>query len=210
MAALNFRHRRVRRRWLISGSVLLTAAACLFLIASASGTLSGSKFESGDGNMKRDGTVASGAKDWQNVPFAYVDDLQSTNLDDAFLSGQKQDTTCPDLDLHGSPPKDDFTDVATYSEEIGTDTYLYGATIRYQANGNAAENVELNKATDGNCQDANGNDTELVKRVAGDKLIAIDYISGGPQFHVLTWVTSGACNVSSHTAPAAIAAASCG
>jgi hypothetical protein len=201
MAALNFRHRGIRHRWINGGSVLLAVAAFLFLIASASSTLSGSKFESGDGNMKRDGTVASGALDWENAPFFYVDDLQSTGSDDAFLSGQKQDTACPVLDLHGSPPKDDFTDVATYSEVIGGDTYLYGATLRYASSGNAAENVELNKATNGFCQDANGDDTELAERVAGDKLIAIDYVSGGPQFHVLTWVTSGACNVGSHAAP---------
>jgi hypothetical protein len=198
MAALNFRHRRIRRRWLLGGSVVLTAVACLFLIASASGNLTGSSFESGDGNMK---VNTSGNKDWQNVSFFYVNDLESTGSDDAYLSGQKQDTACPVIDLHGSPPKDDFTDVATYSEVIGTKTYLYGATLRYQSNGNAAENVELNKGTNGFCQDANGDDTELVARVAGDKLIAIDYVSGGPQFHVLTWVTSGACNVSSHTAP---------
>jgi hypothetical protein len=198
MAALNFRHRRVRHRWLHGGSFLLAAAAFLFVIASASGNLSGSSFESGDGNMK---VNTAGNTDWANVSFFYVDDLQSTGADDAYLSGQKQDTRCPVLDFHGSPPKDDFTDVATYSEVIGTDTYLYGATLRYAASGNAAENVELNKATNGFCQDANGDDTELAARVAGDKLIAIDYVSGGPQFHVLTWVTSGACNVSSHAAP---------
>ena len=41
------------------------------------------------------------------------------------------------------------------------------------------------------------------QRVSGDKLIAIDYLGGGsaPEFHVLTWVISGPCNVGSHTAP---------
>ena len=51
MAALNkFGHRRIRRRWVVSGTVLLTAAVFLFVIGAASAVLPGSpsKFESGN------------------------------------------------------------------------------------------------------------------------------------------------------------------
>jgi hypothetical protein len=128
-------------------------------------------------------------------------DIASSQSDDSFVSGQKQDTVCPDTYSHGNPPKDDFTDVASYSETNTTtkDTYLYGATIRYTANGSASENVELKQGTSGFCPGS----TTLLARTPGDKLIAIDYTQGGVSvaFNVLTWVASGACFVGSDTAP---------
>jgi hypothetical protein len=167
------------------------------VIASASGVLPGSpsNFESNDGNMI---VNTAGNSDWANVAFTRVDDAQAVNSDDSFEPGQKQDTTCPVVEGHKNPPKDDFTDVAEFTETNATsgDTYLYGATIRVAANGNASENVELNKGTGGTCPGST-----LLARVAGDKLIAIDYVSGGPQFHVLTWVTSGTCFVSNDVPP---------
>jgi hypothetical protein len=194
-----------RRRRFLFVPVLLVGALALILIASASGVLSGSpsKFESGDdptlglGNMVVD---TAGDNDWKTVSFSHVSDLFSSGNDDSFTSGQKQDTTCPDVSGHQNPPKDDFTDIATFSETNGTtgDTYLYGATIRVAANGNASENVELNQGTNGLCTGSS-----LFARVAGDKLIAIDYKGGGSavEFHVLTWVDTGACFVGSDTAP---------
>jgi hypothetical protein len=64
-------------------------------------------------------------------------------------------------------------------------------------NGNADENIELNKGTNGNCTPSQ------LARSAGDKLIAIDYLNGGTsvQFRVFTWVTSGTCFVSNDLAP---------
>src|SRR5207247_9555091 len=43
----------------------------------------------------------------------------------------------------------------------------------------------------------------ITVRTAGDKLLAIDYLGGGKavQFHLLSWVTSGACNVANDVAP---------
>jgi Prealbumin-like fold domain len=193
MSAFRFRHRRVRRLWLLSGTFVLTAAVFLFVIASASGILSGSpsSFESNDGNM----THLTGNHDWDNVNFFHVVDVASSQADDSFVSGQKQDTTCPDIYNHGNPPKDDFTDVASFSETNSTvgspqyhHTFLYGATIRYAANGNSSENIELKQGTNGLC--TNG----LLQRSLADKLIAIDYLNGGTnvQFNVLTWITSSA------------------
>src|SRR6266566_4252372 len=192
MTAFRFRHRRVRRLWLLGGSVVLTAAVFLFVIASASGNLAGSpsNFESNDGNM-----IVNSTHDWANVNYFHVVDVASSTSDDSFVSGQKQDAPCPDTYNHGNPPKDDFTDVASYSETNNTSgsaqyqhTFLYGATIRYAANGNASENIELKQGTNGTC--TNG----LLARSLADKLIAIDYLNGGTnvQFNVLTWILSSA------------------
>jgi len=194
-----FRRGSVRRRWIFGGTSALLASAVLFFVASASGILGGSpsNFESNDGNM-----VAGAGNDWKSVNFTNVADVASSNSDNSFTPGQKQDTTCPTVEGHGNPPKDDFTDVASYSETNTTsgDTYLYGATVRYAANGNASENIEL-KQSSVLCpgQPAGG----VTVRTAGDKLIAIDYLNGGTsvQFHVLTWVTSGACFVANDPAP---------
>jgi hypothetical protein len=188
-----------RRRLALFGTIFTgTVLLALILVPSAQANLAGSpsNFESNDGNMIH----ATGGSDWDNVDFTHVEDLFASNLDDSFTSGQKQDTTCPTIEGHKNPPKDDFTDVASFSEVNATtgDTYLYGATIRFAANGNASENVELKQSAE-LCP---GADT-LTARTAGDKLIAIDYLNGGTNvvFHVLTWVTSGACFVGSHTAP---------
>lgn len=199
MAAFRFREQRTRRRW-YSGTLLAVALfLAVFFVAGAGATLPGSPsdFESHDGDM-----IAQTGHDWANVSYSEKEDAYSTNSDDSFEPGQKQDTACPAITGHSNPPKDDFMDAAAYSETATSDTYsghtyLYGATIRYAENGNASENVELNQGTGGKC------DSGLYERVAGDKLIAIDYLNGGTnaEFHVLTWVTSGACYVSNHEAP---------
>jgi hypothetical protein len=219
MAAFKFRHRRVRRGWLLSGTLVLTAAVFLLVIGSASGVLPGSpsKFESGNdpttglGNMIVDNLPVPPATphtDWISVaggglPYVHLTDTAASNSDDSFTPGQKQDTTCPTIEGHKNPPKDDFTDVASYTEVAANgDTYLYGATIRYAANGNASENIELKQGS-GEPPAVCSGTADLLERAAGDKLIAIDYLGGGKavQFHVLTWVTSGACFVGNDTAP---------
>jgi hypothetical protein len=146
--------------------------------------------------------------DWISVTgdpaYVHLQDVASSGTDDSFTPGQKQDTTCPTIDGHGNPPKDDFTDVASFTEVAsgGTfdgDTYLYGATMRYAANGNASENIELKQGTSGLCSGS----TTLLARTPGDKMIAIDYLGGGKavQLHVLTWVASAPCFVSKDPAP---------
>jgi Prealbumin-like fold domain len=197
MSLGTFRQRPVRRRWLFGITTTAMVAFIALFVTSALGVLPGSpsNFEAGDGDMI---VTTPGNNDWASVAFTRVDDLESVTNDDSFQPGQKQDTTCPVVEGHKNPPKDDFTDIAEFSETNATtgDVYLYGATIRVAENGNASENVELNQGTGGTCPGST-----LLARVAGDKLIAIDYVSGGPQFHVLTWVTSGACFVSNDAPP---------
>jgi Prealbumin-like fold domain len=191
-----------RRRLALIGAISATLLLVLTVVAQAVLPGSPSKFESGNdptlglGNMI---VNTAGDNDWSTVAFTHLTDLASNSADDSFTPGQKQDTTCPTVTGHGNPPKDDFTDVASYSEIASNgDVYLYGATIRFTANGNASENIEL-KQSSVLCPGS----TTLTVRSAGDKLLAIDYLGGGKavQFHVLTWVTSGACNVSNDVAP---------
>jgi Prealbumin-like fold domain len=206
---------RRRRRFLLA-PVLLVVLFGLIAISSASGVLTGSpsKFESGNdptlglGNMIVNTT---GNTDWISVTgdpnYVHLADAAATNSDDSFTPGQKQDSACPTVEGHKNPPKDDFTDVASFNETNTTpgspnlgDVYLYGATIRFQPNGNASENIELKQGTSGTCAPTN---PDLLARTPGDKLIAIDYLGGGSavQFHVLTWVASGPCFVANDPAP---------
>jgi prealbumin domain-containing protein len=202
---------RRRRRFLFVPALLVVATA-LFLVASASGVLTGSpsKFESGNDptlGLGNEVVNTTGNTDWisvvttaTNTPYVHLSDAAASTSDDSFTPGQKQDTTCPSTEGHKNSPKDDFTDVASYNEQAANgDVYLYGATLRYAANGNASENIELKQGTSGLCPGS----TTLLARTPGDKLLAIDYLGGGSavQFHVLTWVATGACNVSSDTAP---------
>jgi hypothetical protein len=203
---------RRRNLALVAGAVtLILATALLPALAVLPG--SPSKFESGNdptlglGNMKVDTT---GNKDWVSVTaepdYVHLQDTSSSTSDDSFTPGQKQDTTCPTTEGHKNPPKDDFTDVASFFE-INTDAlspnfgdvYLYGATIRFAANGNASENIELKQGTSGFCPSS----TTLLARTPNDKLLAIDYLGGGKavEFHVLTWVATGPCFVAKDPAP---------
>jgi hypothetical protein len=205
---------RRRRRFLLA-PVFLIVLLALIAISSASGVLTGSpsRFESGNdpslglGNMI---VNTAGNSDWISVTgeanYVHLTDTAASNSDDSFEPGQKQDTICPDVKGHKNPPKDDFTDIASFNEVNTTpgdpnegDTYLYGATIRYAPNGNASENIELKQGTSGLCPGS----TTLFQRTPGDKLIAIDYLGGGSavQFHVLTWVASGPCFVANDPNP---------
>ena len=185
----------------------MAAAATMGLfVASALGVLPGSpsKFEANDGNMIVD---TAGNNDWASVNFVHVTDTSNSNSDDSFTPGQKQDTTCPDTSGHKNPGKDDFTDVASFNETNQTtgETFLYGATIRFTANGNASENVELKQSSTLCPGQPTGGVTQ---RTPGDKLIAIDYLNGGTnvQFNVLTWIdgtdaTNSVCFVGNDLPP---------
>jgi len=207
MSLGSFGKKPIRRRWVLGITITVAAAAVALLVASQANAQVGSPsgFESGDGNMIHTGTN----HDWDNVSFTHVTDLASTQSDDSFVSGQLQDTICPDTYQHGNPPKDDFTDVASFFEVSGSGVpFLYGATIRYTANGSASENVELKQGTSGLCAGS----TTLLARTPGDKLLAFDYTGGGASvdLHVLTWIdaahpnlggNSGACFVANDPLP---------
>jgi hypothetical protein len=186
-----------QRRRLIAGSSAAMIVVALLALAPADAVLpnSPSNFESNDGDMV-------GTADWAGVKndarYFYSSD-PTNGTDNSFEPGSKQDEACPDVAPHSNPPKDDFTDVASFAEVGGSGAvFLYGATLRVAPNGNASENIELKQGLNGSCPGS-----PLLARSAGDKMIAIDYLNGGTsvQFNVLTWVTSGACYIASHIAP---------
>src|SRR5512132_5951 len=123
-----------RRRLALLGTIFTTITLlALIVVPSAQAVLSGSpsNFESGNdptlglGNMIVD-TV--GNNDWATVSFTHLADAAASNSDDSFTPGQKQDTTCPTIEGHKNPPKDDFTDVASFFEVSSTgEVFLYGA-----------------------------------------------------------------------------------
>jgi hypothetical protein len=153
-----------RKRVLFAVTSTAVAAVMALFVASALGVLSGSpsNFESSDGNMIVDtpgnadwNSVAGGCFGGANVSggscvsgnYVHLVDVASSSSDDSFKPGQKQDTVCPVITGSKNPPKDDFTDVASFNETNPTslDTFLYGATIRFAANGTASENIELTR-----------------------------------------------------------------
>src|SRR5262249_29258469 len=153
-------------------------------------TNSPSKFEANDGNMTVQtaqdsdwncfagqstgfhtpaSDITVGAACSSNLVFAGAlakTDPAATTADDSWVNGQKMDQACAKLATNKNPGKDDFTNVATYSETRAADKhmFLYGATVRVQPNGNASENVELNQVA--------GTASCPITRTAGDRLLA--------------------------------------
>ena len=198
-----------RTAGVLAGAVVLAIGIAVPAMAVLSG--SPSNFESNDGNMVVD---SAGHNDWASVTanpnYVHITDPASTSSDDSFMPGQKQDTVCPVIVQSKNPPKTDFTDVASFNETnfASGDTFLYGATIRFTANGSASENVELNQGKNGNCGTDPVTGTTLLARTTGDKLIAIDYTTGGTTvtFSVLTWIdgtdsSNPTCFVKTDTPP---------
>jgi hypothetical protein len=190
-----------RRRWVFGTTIAAAVAVMGLFVASALGVLPGSpsQFEAQDGDMIAGNS--GGASDWNSVQsssnYVHLTDLASTTSDDSFKSGQKQDSICPVINTNKNPPKDDFTDVASFNEtnldasnpQFFKHTFLDGATIRFTANGSASENVELNQGTSGNCGTDPVTGVTLLARSVNDKLIAIDFHPSAPtDFHVLTWI----------------------
>jgi len=167
-------------------------------------TGSPSGFESADGNMT---LQTSGNTDWNcfqgangfatlasGTPAgcAVTSGATQTAADSppagevTWVKGEKFDTLNPLLESKSTPPKDDFVNVAAFTEIASNgDIFFYGAQIRAVNNGNASGNIEFDKqsGTPG---------ASLGNRVAGDRLIAYDFINGGTGlvFHLLTWIDS--------------------
>jgi hypothetical protein len=209
-----------RRTRLIVLTALAASALGVFFVMGAGAVVSGSpsSFESGDGDMTvgtannsdwncfagNDGfhspasDITVGAACSSNLVTANalaVTDPAATTSDNSWVNGQKMDSACAQLASNKNPAKDDFTNIASYNETLSSNNhlYLYGATIRVAANGNASENVELNQVA--------GTASCPILRSAGDKLLAFDYLNGGTNLdlHVLTWVTPASPNLDGGT-----------
>ena len=203
------RERRTRRWWYASATLVAAVAFAVLFVASSGAVVTGSPsgFESNDGNMVLNNTDGSHT-DWNC--FVGSDNFQSgtpntnckvktgathvtadANGEISWVNGQKFDTQCPALAVNNNPPKDEFSDVAAFSDTASnSDVFFYGAAIRPIVNGNASGDVELNQVA--------GNGTTTAGcRTAGDRLIAYDFLNGGTSlsFHVLTWIDSAHPNL---------------
>jgi len=211
-----------RRKW-VFGTTLLVVLSSMTYFAMGAGavvTNSPSSFESGDGNMVLN---TSGNTDWncfQGVTgfqatanyggsFTKSDCAVTTGASQTwadgginnvgtnefqFKSGTKFDDPCVTVNSGNNPPKDEWTNIAEYTEASSTnDLYFYGASIRGSVNGDSSGNVYFSQKSTG-CH------------TPGDVLLAFEFVNGGgtPSLHALEWLPSGSsepCYLGSDSPP---------
>jgi hypothetical protein len=200
---------------------LAVSALLVFSVAALAGpvgTLSG--FEDDDGNLVDN--PAAGI-DWNSFnpttwtgtapnrvsnktalgwTFLGLEDAQKTGSDSAFAGGTKQDDNCASVIGASAPNKDDLKRAYMATATVGGHVFLNLAWVRIPqqtTSSSAHVGFEFNKAISGNCAGASG----LVNRTAGDMLVVYDFEGGGgdPVITLRRWVTSGACEVGSKSAP---------
>jgi Prealbumin-like fold domain len=189
MAILDPRRRRTRRLWGFITSAAALTAVFLFVIASASGNLSGSTFEGNDGNLV---VTTPGNTDWVNAPNRVRgDDLASGGSDNSFGQGTKEDSANVTVVTGSIPPqKSDLTRFYVASEFASNNNYLYLAWERSNVLGSANMDFEINKLTQPNLTTTG---PKTLNRSAGDLLVTFDFTNGGgnPVLGLLKWLTSG-------------------
>jgi hypothetical protein len=138
--------------------------------------------------------------------FKGIEDWQNTTADSGFAGGTKQDDECANVISAKAPNKDDLKRIYLASKTAANGhTFLELAWVRIPQNTtspSAHVAFEFNKATaaSSSCGEPGG----LVHRTAGDLLVVYDFEGGPDSVPVLTlrrWVTSGACEVSTNSAP---------
>lgn len=213
---------RAKTRWMTLG---VAVAACMLLVAGLAlatgpvGTASG--FEDDDANLVPQAPInfdwnSFAPVTWAPHPatlptrtadkvvngwtFKGIEDWQATTADSGFAGGTKQDNNCPTVISAKAPNKDDLKRIYLSTKVVSGDTYLNLAWVRIPQNTTSPSahiGFEFNKGSIA-CAGSGG----LVNRSAGDMLIVYDFEGGGnPVLTLRRWVTSGACEVSSDSAP---------
>ncbi len=166
---------------------LIAALALLAVAVPAAANLTGSSFESNDGNLLVD---VSGNKDWANAPnLKTALDKPTGQQDDSLGQGTKEDSPVPTV-VTGSVPnnKSDLTRFYVSDEAVGARHFLYLAWERVQEpNGTTNMDFEFNQS-----RTLSSNGVTPV-RTAGDVLIKYDLSQGGtvPSLGFHRWVTTG-------------------
>jgi uncharacterized repeat protein (TIGR01451 family) len=201
------RRHRGRRRWLVGTALLALVAFAVVFAAASSADLTGSTFESTDGDLV---VTTSGHTDWANVAGLQASiDVPSGSSDNSFGQGTKEDDPAVTI-VDGSipPEKNDLTRAYLASETVGGQTFLYLAWERAVNTGSANLDFELDQnATAGWTAATTGDVT--INRTEGDLLFTYDFGgSGTPTLGLNFWLTSGHghtgsdCTASSqHTLP---------
>jgi hypothetical protein len=196
--------------------LLLTIAAttfAVFFVAASSGTLTGSTFESTDGNLvKNTGTDWCNAVNGSGVCTSTAphlvtgQDKAPGNGDDSFANGTKQDDAVPSVGAGGIPNKGDLDRFYVANEFVSGKNFAYlGFELLPVQNASASVHTgfEFNKnfcdpVTHAGCSSNN----VTPARSAGDILIVFDLEGGGnPSLSFRRWVLSGSCEISQDTAP---------
>ncbi len=191
-----------RRRRLFWLAALVAIAAGAFFVTASSGTLSGSTFQSADGNL--DGTAT--LHDWNPASGGNlgpvetitcpslgagtncgVDRVRPDALDDSLGQGSKEDDEVPTVVTGSIPPsKDDLSRFYVNKEKAAGNDYLYLAWERTNLLGSAHLDFELNQNA---TLSANG---VTPVRTDGDLLIDFDFGgSGTPVLALHRWITTG-------------------
>jgi uncharacterized repeat protein (TIGR01451 family) len=184
------RRHRGRRWWPVGTALLALVAFAVVFAAASSADLTGSTFESTDGDLV---VTTSGHTDWANVaglqPFI---DQASGSSDNSFGQGTKEDDPAVTI-VDGSipPEKNDLTRAYLASETVGGQTFLYLAWERAVNTGSANLDFELDQnATAGWTGTTTGDVT--INRTEGDLLITYDFGgSGTPTLGLNFWLTAG-------------------
>ena len=154
--------------------------------------LTGSNFESTDGNLKVDGGAS--ALDWNNVAQAGGNDLASGSGDDS-LKGAEQDAVPGIVDGSIPPSKSDLKSFGIYPEP-GNPGFIHMFWARVQdPSGTTNMDFEFNQGrcvTGGDISGCSSNG-KTPTRQAGDLLITYNLSNGGTQVSLWLhrWVTSG-------------------
>jgi hypothetical protein len=195
-----------RKRTALAAAGLL-AAALIPTIAFAN--LTGSKFESNDGNLVVDTT---GNFDWVNAPHrqAGVEEF-SGSADNSFGQGTKEDDTTPTVVTGSIPPnKSDLTRFYV-ANDTGSNNhkFIYLAWERTNTLGSANMDFEINQLKQPDMTTTGVKDIGAT-RSPGDLLIRYDFSGGGtsPSLSLVKWLTgdtdgalSSDCNSSGATLP---------
>jgi hypothetical protein len=174
----------------LSLAITATAVLTLALVSPGLANLSGSTFESNDGNLVVNTT---GNTDWTNAPNRVRgDDQASGTQDNSFGQGTKEDDPNVSVVTGSIPPqKSDLTRFYVGSEFASNSNFLYLAWERSNVLGSANMDFEINQKTQPNLTTTG---PKTLVRTAGDILITFDFTNGGgtPVLNLLKWVTSGA------------------
>jgi hypothetical protein len=208
MAAFGFRTRRTRRAWTVAATTAIVAAAILLVAGAATGTLSGSSFNTTNGSLEdpshhdwnppRADSPGPPADPGNLGPVETITcpssapgggtncglDLTGSASDDSFAQGPKEDDVAPAVGTGGIPPnKDDLSRFYINQEHTASADFLYLAWERTNLLGSAHMDFEFNQSST-----ASANGVTKV-RTAGDLLISFDFGgSGTPTLDERTWV----------------------
>jgi hypothetical protein len=169
-------------------AIIATAVLTVALVSPGLANLTGSTFESNDGNLV---VTTAGNTDWTNAPNRVRgDDLASGNGDNSFGQGTKEDDANVSVVTGSIPPnKSDLTRFYVGSEFASNSNFLYLAWERSNVLGSANMDFEINQKTQPSLTSTG---PKTLVRTAGDILITFDFGgSGNPVLGLLKWVTSG-------------------